>query len=86
MKYERNPSVPAGDLGFDFYPSELDVVAFACRQPSTLDWVDDGAGGRIADDTTGFVIRICAPGEIIGIAIENSVSTNDIRGQSRENV
>lgn len=86
MEYERNSSVPAGNLGFDLYLPELDVVAFACRQPSTLDRVDDNAGGRIADDTTGLPVNICAPGEVICIAVENSVSTNDIRGQGGENV
>lgn len=61
-------------------------MAKACRQTSTLNRVDDDAGGRIADGPTGFPILICAPGEVVGISIENSVSTDNVGGQGRENV
>jgi len=78
-------SVPARNLGSDLYPPELNGVAFACGQSSTLNRVDDGAAGGIADDTTGFPVLISASSEVIRITVENRVSTNDVGGQGWEN-
>ena len=61
-------------------------MAFACGQPSTLDGVDDGAGGGIADDTAGFPVLVSAPGEVIGITVEDGVPADGIRSQGRDNV
>lgn len=58
-------------------------MAFACSQPGTLNRVDNDASGGIADDTAGFVILVRASSEVIGIAVENSVSSNHIGGQGR---
>ena len=85
-EWETNSSVPARNLGSDLHPSELNVVAFACSQPSALNGVDDGACGGIADNTAGLPVLICAPGEVIRMAVEDGVSANNIRGQGRKNV
>ena len=58
-------------------------MAFACSQSGTLNRVDDDASGGIADNTTGLVILVRASSEVIGITVENSVSSNDIGGQGR---
>lgn len=86
MKYERDWIVPARNLSSDFHLAELDVMALACRQASALDRVDNGAGGRIADDTTGLPVSVCASGEVVRITVKDSVPTNDIRGESWVNV
>lgn len=74
----RDKGVPARKLGPDLYPSELDVVAFAGSQTSALNRVDDRSGGGIADDTAGFPVFICASSEVIGIAVEDGVSPNEV--------
>ena len=61
-------------------------MAFPCGQPSALNRVDDSASSGIADDTTGFPVFVCAPGEVIRIAVENSVSPNDVRGEGGQDV
>lgn len=78
--------VPARDLCYDLYLSELDIVGFACCQTSALNRVDDGASGRITDGPTGLPLLVRASSEVVGVIVEDSGLTDDVGGQGRENV
>lgn len=86
MRYGRDWTVPSWNLGPDLHPTELDVVALACRQTSTLNRVDDDAGRRIANDTASFPVGVRASGEVVCMTVQDSVPANDIRGECRVNV
>jgi hypothetical protein len=85
-EHETNSSIPAGNLGSDFYLPELNVVTLACGQTSTLNRVDDGASSGIADDAAGFPVLIRAASKVIRITVENGISPDYVRGQGRHDV